>query len=239
MIVVQPHFDDAVIGLGARMMYETATARARRGLTGPLPVVRIPECHVITVCAGTPHPYPDLAHRPHDDTCGFVEGDDVVAQRTIEDDVAIIGTFGWSVTRMPFLDAQYRQPPYDRLGPDQIDAIIDAVETAVADRSQVVPEKCGIWLPAGIAHPDHRAVAEAGRVLEARGHDVWYWLEPGYRSRFGWQSTGEVLNIPLGDPRAKLALIRLYVSQLHGLSAACLYDAIAAECYTRCPVEIS
>lgn len=216
MFVVQPHLDDAALGIGYQMRQES-------GL-------------LVSVFAGRPERYPPMINRPHDDTCGFDRDDDVMSVRRRED-ISAVADIDWASLYLGHLDAQYlgvmetdqvRQPEESNRFQEELDAIWRGLA--------VPPEE--VWCPAGVAHKDHLWVLQQ-MVGFARTHDVVLrvWLEPGYRSHYP-AAAGRVLSamtdqteVEIGWDAAswKLHLIKRYRSQLQALSALALVDALDKE----------
>src|SRR5580765_4384825 len=86
IVVVQPHFDDGVMGAGLLLCtYAGSTC--------------------ITVMGGRPPAYPSPPTE-WDSLGGFVDGDDVVAMR-VEEDRAALAIVGAGAVRLRFADHQY------------------------------------------------------------------------------------------------------------------------------------
>jgi LmbE family N-acetylglucosaminyl deacetylase len=224
MFVVQPHFDDAVLGIGLTMFQH-----ARSGGDG----------FTLTVFGGRPREYRPLSERPHDDRCGFSPTDDPVGVRRAEERAAwaLLGD-RWTGRWLPWLDAQY-------LWPEHHDPFDDAHDIAV--EILAAWEKAGkpptIWTVAGIAHEDHVLCRDAVlAVARAADVDVNVWLEPGYRTTFNssealasiTRSTGPDWNwryLTTNDVTEKLLFVETYLSQLGGLTARTIVDALVAEAW--------
>lgn len=214
MLVISPHLDDAVLGLGQHMTDN-------------------PGGTCVTVFAGAPDPYPKLIDRPHDDRCGFDEDDDVVAIRRDEDQRAL-DQIGWKARHLGFLDCQYHiaERPRKFRG-ELIDALLGEWEGT--------GRPGGIWAPLAISHPDHTYVRDvAAQVCRVAGVPLVVWAEPGYRSRFlteaenliGIRTDGWLVEEVVW-PMEKLRALLAYESQLHGITAAALADALTYECYGK------
>jgi len=154
VLVVSPHFDDAVLG-AAHLMGSH------------------PGCTVVTVMGGRPEVYPDPPGE-WDAEGGFRSGDDVVAARR-EEDRAALETLGAHSTWLDFVDGQYeaaeRRPRPADVAPALGRAVREAAPTAV-------------FLPMGLAHPDHALTHAAGlRVRESLGAGAdtprWFLYEDG------------------------------------------------------------
>ena len=115
IVVLSPHFDDAVMGAG-QMLLRHAGQSVRT---------------VITVLGGRPPAYPDPVS-PWDALGGFQSGDDVVAVRR-EEDRAAMAVIGATPVWLEFPDHQYLAPE-DRPTPEQVaPAMEDAILAAGAD----------------------------------------------------------------------------------------------------------
>jgi LmbE family N-acetylglucosaminyl deacetylase len=202
IVVVSPHFDDAV--LGAAHLID-----AHPGTT------------VVTVLGGRPPAYPD---EPTSwDACGgFRAGDDVVALRR-EEDRAAMAFLEATPVWLDFPDHQYlakeKRPRPEQVAPVLEEAIRAASPTAV-------------FLPMGLANPDHALTHDAGlaaraALLESESSPAWFCYEDhGYKHIPGilawrvaklfksglWPTPAVVPVEP--DMARKRAAIDLYKSQL-------------------------
>jgi LmbE family N-acetylglucosaminyl deacetylase len=155
IVVVSPHFDDAA--LGAAHLLTT-----------------YPGSTVITVLAGWPPAYPD---EPTDwDACGgFKAGDDVVAARR-EEDRAAMGYLQATPVWLDFADHQYLLTS-ERPRPA---AVAPALEAAIRSA-----EPSAVFLPMGIANPDHVLTHDAGILVReqlAGAPITWFCYEDhGYK----------------------------------------------------------
>jgi LmbE family N-acetylglucosaminyl deacetylase len=132
IVVVSPHFDDAA--LGAAHLLSTYAGST-----------------VITVLAGRPPAYPDPVS-DWDAAGGFATGDDVVGVRR-EEDRAAMASLGAEPVWLDFPDHQYLAPA-DRPTPaDVAPDLAKAVEAA---------EPTAVFLPMGLANPDHVLTHDAG-----------------------------------------------------------------------------
>jgi LmbE family N-acetylglucosaminyl deacetylase len=157
IVVVSPHFDDAV--LGAAHLLAT-----------------YPGSTVITVLGGRPPAYPE---EPTDwDACGgFVAGDDVVAARR-EEDRAAMAFLGADPVWLEFPDHQYltkeRRP--------QVGEVAVALDVALA-----AARPTAVFLPMGLANPDHVLTHDAGIMVRSKmrgegGGPAWFVYEDhGYK----------------------------------------------------------
>ncbi len=202
IVVVSPHFDDAALG-------------AAHLLTS------YPGSTVITVLGGWPPAYPDEV-TDWDAAGGFHTGDDVVAARR-EEDRAATAAMGATPVWLDFPDHQYL-PPDQRPTPDDV---APALAEAVAGL-----DPTAVFLPLGIANPDHGLTHEAGllarQTLREGGSGAsWFCYEDaGYKHlpglmawriaklfRSGLWPTPAVVPIE-PDMAAKRKAIGLYTSQI-------------------------
>jgi LmbE family N-acetylglucosaminyl deacetylase len=202
IVVVSPHFDDAALG----------TAH----LLGTYP-----GSTVITVLGGQPPAYPDHV-TPWDEAGGFVTGDDVVSARREEDRQAMAYTNATPVW-LEFPDHQYLAIE-DRPMPLQV---APSLQKAIAAANPTA-----VFLPMGIANPDHVVTHEAGllarqEMIAAGSEAVWFCYEDhGYKHLPGilaWRisqlfrsdiwPTPAIVPIEL-DMDHKRALIAIYKTQV-------------------------
>ena len=157
--VVSPHFDDAALGAAH--------------LLGSYP-----GSTVITVMAGRPPSYPEDA--TDWDACGgFVAGDDVVATRR-EEDLAALQTLAASHVWLEVADHQYLAKE-QRQSPEEV---APALKAAIEQL-----EPTAVFLPMGIANPDHVVTHEAGLIARSElvagdrgGAPAWFCYEDhGYK----------------------------------------------------------
>src|SRR5579863_1813782 len=127
IVVVSPHFDDAVMGAGLMLARHADATTA-----------------VVTVFAGRPPSYPDPPSA-WDALGGFRAGDDVVAVRQAEDRAAM-EVLDADAVWLDFPDHQYLAPP-DRPKPEQV---APALEEAVAGCAATA-----VFVPMGLGNPDH------------------------------------------------------------------------------------
>jgi LmbE family N-acetylglucosaminyl deacetylase len=202
VVVVSPHFDDAVLG-AAHL------------------IARHPGTTVITVLGGRPPAYPD---EPTSwDACGgFRAGDDVVAVRR-EEDRAAMAFLGATPVWLEFPDHQYlakdERPRPAQVAPALEQALVEASPTAV-------------FLPMGLANPDHALTHEAGLMARAATFEsgdspAWFCYEDhGYKHIPGilaWRVTKLFKSglwptpavVPIEpDMARKRAAVELYKSQV-------------------------
>lgn len=208
IVVVSPHFDDAVQGAG-------------------LLLARHPGSTVLTLFAGPPPAYPDPPSE-WDALGGFRTGDDVVALRR-EEDVAALAVLGAIPRWLDQADHQYLDPS-ERVTPELLapllrDALRELAPTAV-------------FVPFGLGNPDHDVTHRAARLLlDELSEPAWYCYEDaGYKHipgllawrisglfRAGWWPTPAL--VPLDDDleRKREALLA-YASQLPPLRRDHLLD---------------
>ncbi len=209
VVVVSPHLDDAALGAAHLIMSYPGTT-------------------VITVHAGRPAAYPAEVTE-WDALGGFERGDDVVGARR-EEDSAAMESMGAIPVWLDFVDGQYladgARPGAAAIASDLKAAIEAARPTAV-------------FLPLGIAHPDHMVTHDAGLLARTEmSEDVsWFCYEDhGYKHlpgmmawrvsklfRSGVWPTPSIVPVEV-DMAAKRAAIDLYKSQLGPLQRDHLLD---------------
>lgn len=202
VVVCSPHFDDAALG-------------AAHLLTAH------PDSTVVTVFGGRPASYPDPPTE-WDALGGFRAGDDVVALRRLEDRAAM-EVLGAAPIWLDFVDHQYLAPD-ERAEPHEIAVALDAVLEEA--------QPTAVFLPMGLANPDHVATHDAGVLLAARRDDLaWFCYEDsGYKhipGMLAWRiaklfrsdlwPTPMVVPVMLDNDR-KRAAIECYRSQLPPLN---------------------
>ena len=153
VIVFSPHFDDAALG-AAHLL------GAR------------PDSLVVTVFAGRPPQYPDPPSE-WDALGGFQPGDDVVAVRR-EEDQAAMKVLDARPVCLEFSDYQYLDPEARA-----------ATETIATEISRVVDDErpTAVFLPMGLANPDHVSTHDAGLLVAGQRTDLaWFCYEDsGYK----------------------------------------------------------
>jgi LmbE family N-acetylglucosaminyl deacetylase len=155
IVVLSPHFDDAAMGAG-QMLIRHADAKTA----------------VITVLGGRPPSYPDPPS-PWDALGGFRAGDDVVAVRR-EEDRAAMAVLGADPVWLDFPDHQYLDPA-DRPRPQEVAPVLDEAIAAL--------EPTAVFLPMGLANPDHILTHAAALIVRER-HPEWPWFayeDHGYK----------------------------------------------------------
>jgi LmbE family N-acetylglucosaminyl deacetylase len=154
-VVVSPHFDDAALG-------------AAHLLT------RHPGATVITVLGGRPPAYPEEP-TPWDALGGFKAGDDVVAVRR-EEDRAAMAVLGAEPVWLEFSDYQYLDKK-DRAKPAEVAPVLEEAILAAGATS--------VFLPMGMANPDHVLTHDAGLLVRERHPEpeiAWFCYEDhGYK----------------------------------------------------------
>jgi LmbE family N-acetylglucosaminyl deacetylase len=209
IVVVQPHFDDAVMGAGYLMAGHAGTT-------------------VVTVFGGRPPAYPETPTE-WDALGGFKAGDDIVALRRGED-VAALAELGAMPHWLEFSDHQYLDKAEWYQPPD----VAPALEAALRHL-----EPTAVFVPFGLANPDHDLTHRAARIVMNDLQDVaWYCYEdagychlPGLlawriRSLFnsGLWPTPAIVAVELDTERKNRALAA-YRSQLPPLQADHMLDA--------------
>jgi LmbE family N-acetylglucosaminyl deacetylase len=153
VVLFSPHFDDAALG-AAHMLCAH------------------PDSLVVTVMGGPPAEYPDPPS-DWDALGGFRAGDDVVALRR-EEDVAALKVLDARPLWLDFVDYQYLKPE-ERATPEAI----------AAEMSRVIDDEraTAVFLPMGLANPDHVATHDAGALLAGERQDLsWFCYEDsGYK----------------------------------------------------------
>jgi LmbE family N-acetylglucosaminyl deacetylase len=202
VLLCSPHFDDAALG-AAYLLF------AHPGAT------------VVTVCGGRPPAYPDPPSE-WDSLGGFRTGDDVVGVRR-EEDRAAMHVLGAAPVWLDFVDHQYLSAA-ERATPSDVAAAIEAVIDDV--------QPTAVFLPMGLANPDHVMTHDAGAILAAKRDDLT-WLayeDSGYKhipGMLAWRvsklfasdlwPTPMVVPVDLDHAR-KRAAIECYASQLPPLN---------------------
>jgi len=126
VVILSPHLDDAVLSCGRLM--------AGR-----------PDTVVATLMAGVPV---DRSLRPFDKLCGFIDAEQAVRGRSVEDAGAVSLLRGQTV-HFQFIDSQYGEP-------NDFVAMKRAVRVLV---DELDPEY--VLAPLGIGHPDHATTSQA------------------------------------------------------------------------------
>ena len=198
IVVVSPHLDDAALGAA--------------GLLGAHP-----GSVVVTVCAGAPDVYPDPPTE-WDRRGGFAAGDDVLALRR-DEDRAGLAVLGATPVWLDDVDWQYLDES-ERRAPTQV---ADMIEVALGPL-----DPTAVFLPMGLANPDHDRTFEAGRIVRER-RPGWSWFayeDAGYKHIPGllawrisglfrsglWPTPAVVPTDP--DPVRKRAAVECYRSQI-------------------------
>jgi LmbE family N-acetylglucosaminyl deacetylase len=208
IVVVSPHFDDAVQGAG-------------------LLLARHPGSTVVTVFGGAPPAYPD-APSEWDALGGFKAGDDVVALRRDEDRAAL-DVLGAVPYWLELADHQYLEADA-RANADAVAAVIRGALVALAPTA--------VFVPFGLGNPDHDVTHLAARLLLDELPDIaWYCYEDaGYKHipgllawrisalfRVGWWPTPALVPLDTDLDRKRAALLA-YASQIPPLRRDHLLD---------------
>ena len=209
IVVVQPHFDDAVMGAGYLIAGHPGTT-------------------VVTVFGGRPPAYPETPTE-WDALGGFKAGDDIVALRR-DEDVAALAELGATPHWLEFSDHQY----LDKCDWYQPPNIAPALESALRSL-----EPTAVFVPFGLANPDHDLTHRAARIVMNDLQEVaWYCYEdagychlPGLlawriSSLFtsGLWPTPAIVPVEL-DTERKARALAAYRSQLPPLQADHMLDA--------------
>jgi len=153
IVVVQPHFDDGVMGAGHLLC-------------------TYPNSTCITVMGGRPPAYPSPLTE-WDSLGGFVDGDDVVALRA-EEDRAALAIVGAVPVHLRFVDHQYLSKD-QRATPEEVAVPLGAaIDTA---------DPTSVFVPMGLANPDHALTHEAALLVRTeRTRLAWFVYEDaGYK----------------------------------------------------------
>lgn len=202
VMVCSPHFDDAALGAAYLLLAH-------------------PRSTVVTVYGGRPARYPETPSE-WDALGGFRPGDDVVALRRDEDRAAM-EVLGAVPHWLDFVDHQYVAPA-DRAPANEV---ANALEAVIDER-----EPTAVFLPMGLANPDHVVTHDAGALLAARRDDItWFCYEDsGYKhipGMLAWRVAklfrSDLWPTPMAVPNtvdatAKQAAIECYRSQLAPLN---------------------
>jgi LmbE family N-acetylglucosaminyl deacetylase len=209
IVVVSPHFDDAVMGTGYLLAGHPGTT-------------------VVTVFGGRPPAYPDTPSE-WDALGGFTAGDDIVALRRGED-VAALAELGAVPHWLEFSDHQYLDKA-EWYQPRDIAPVLSAALRHL--------EPTAVFVPFGLANPDHDLTHRAARiVMDDLDGVAWYCYEdagychlPGLlawriSSLFtsGLWPTPSIVPVEL-DPDRKHRALSAYRSQLPPLQADHMLDA--------------
>jgi LmbE family N-acetylglucosaminyl deacetylase len=159
LVVVSPHFDDAVLGAAHVLGSYPGTA-------------------VITVLGGRPSSYPAEPSQ-WDADGGFRSGDDVVAVRR-EEDRAALQVLEATPVWLEFSDHQYLAKA-DRPTPTDVAPSLAEAIAGIAPSS--------VFLPMGLANPDHVLTHDAGLLAReqlgaVQGSSITAWFcyeEHGYK----------------------------------------------------------
>jgi LmbE family N-acetylglucosaminyl deacetylase len=176
---------------------------------------------VITVYAGAPPAYPDPPTR-WDALAGFAAGDDVLAHRRGED-AAALAELDAAPIWLDFVEHQYLDRP-DWVGADRtVDALVAAIRAA---------GPTAVFVPFGLANPDHTATHDAARAARERLPDLaWFcYQDMGYHHIPGllaWRVAqlfrAGIWPTPVaptvGNGARKAAALAHYGSQLRALEA--------------------
>lgn len=145
VLVISPHFDDAVLSAGQFM--------ADR-----------PDAEVVTIYAGFPLTA-EHVQTPYDKKCGFDNAEDAVAQRQRENNEAL-ALLEATVIDLEFPDSQYETNLANHVS-------IDEITKALQELVDKVDYEF-ILAPLGLGHPDHLKVTDAVTRLKT-DKDIYLW----------------------------------------------------------------
>jgi LmbE family N-acetylglucosaminyl deacetylase len=202
VLVCSPHFDDAAMGAGHLLCAH-------------------PRSTVVTVFGGPPDRYPEPPTE-WDALGGFRSGDDVVALRR-EEDRAALAVLDAEPVWLEFVDHQYLSPDARPTPEDVAGPLAEAIDAAAPT---------AVFLPMGLANPDHVVTHDAGMLLVPERDDVtWFCYEDaGYKhipGMLAWRVAklfkGAYWPTPMivhtdADHARKRAAIECYESQLAPLN---------------------
>jgi LmbE family N-acetylglucosaminyl deacetylase len=153
IVVVQPHFDDGVMGAGQVLCSYPGTA-------------------CITVMGGHPPAYPSPPTE-WDALGGFVDGDDVVALR-IEEDRAALAVVDSRQVCLEFVDHQYLRREERAAAAEVATSLASAIDAE---------HPTAVFVPMGLANPDHALTHEAALLVrDERPSITWFAYEDaGYK----------------------------------------------------------
>ena len=166
VVVLSPHFDDAVLSTWSLLASER-------------------DVRVVNVFAGAPAA--GTVGR-WDATTGVTDSAEHVRRRAAEDSEAL-AALGREAVNLAFLDAQYREPEVlDALGGAPPGPEPAAYVSEL--RAAIEPELAGgaeIWAPAAIGgHPDHQLTAAVALELADEGVQIVFYADIPYAIAFGW-----------------------------------------------------
>jgi LmbE family N-acetylglucosaminyl deacetylase len=208
IVVVSPHFDDAVMGTGYVLAGHPGTT-------------------VVTIFGGRPPAYPDPASE-WDALGGFRAGDDVVALRR-EEDTAALAVLDALPHWLEFSDHQYL---------DRDSAYTVEVVAPVLRETLVALAPTAVFVPFGLGNPDHDLTHRAARiVMDELDAIAWFCYEdagylhlPGLLAwrisamfRAGRWPTPAIVPVSL-DPERKHRALMCYRSQIEPLRRDHLLD---------------
>ncbi len=198
LLIVSPHLDDAVFACGAMLASHPGAA-------------------VITVFAGNQPPGQTLTGWDRD--CGFVEGDEVMRLRRMEDSAAL-ELLHATPTWLMFLDAQYAATP-------STETLARVLHREIA---RMQPDT--LMFPLGLFHSDHCAVHEAALHVLPQFTCTCYAYEDALYRRLdarlderlsllrqaGWKTTRQPFSPSAHARSLKRRAAQCYCSQLAGLA---------------------
>lgn len=205
LVVVSPHYDDAVFSCGRLLAL-------------------MPGSTVLTVYAGVPQPGDLLTD--WDRRCGFEHADQAMEVRRGENAVALAHLHAQAVD-LDHLDSQYVAASAAAMQHIGAVAKPTLAETLIASLARLQPSS--VFIPMGLFHQDHIKVSDTLLVARRRlPHVAWhayadvpYSRRPELVEARHKQLSERGLNMKsmnvYAPPGAKAAAVRAYTSQLRGL----------------------
>lgn len=145
ILLISPHFDDAVLSAGQYM--------AER-----------PDADVVTVFGGLPLT-PDRIKTPYDEKCGFDNARNAVGSRIRENDAAL-ALLDAKAINLEFPDSQYRDHNVNAV---YLDDVVRELQAIVDEGHYEF-----IMAPLGLGHPDHILVTDAVLRLKYE-KPIYFW----------------------------------------------------------------
>jgi LmbE family N-acetylglucosaminyl deacetylase len=169
-------------------------------------LARGPGVVVATFFAGIPKGPPGW----WDAQCGISDSAAHVRDRRSED-AAVLQSLGVTALHLDLLDGQYRDVPVP----------VEEIVRAVAERTPAVNH---VYAPAGIGHPDHALVRDAGALLHDCGAPVTIYADYCYCTRKGWPTFVRPDGRPEADDQWRASIGHLVGDRLRTPRIAHLTD---------------